>query len=60
MVLVGEDETAEQVNRVLSFWQAHEPSSRRHTTAEVIAMIKDSIACFQKTYSSEGSRDIAT
>ncbi len=62
MVLVGEDETAEQIDRVLSFWhtQAHEPLRRRHTTAEVIAMIQDSIACFQETYSSEGSRDIAT
>ncbi len=57
MILVGENRAAEQANRVLSFWhtQAHQPLSRRHTTAEVIALIQESIACFQKTCSSECS-----
>jgi hypothetical protein len=59
--LFGECEVAEQIDRVLSFWhtQAHEPPRSRHTTAEVVTMIRDSIACFQQTTSGSAcSRDI--
>jgi adenylate kinase family enzyme len=63
MCLIGESGTAEQVSRVLAFWQtqAHEPLSSRHTTAEVFAMIQDSIAYFRwKTFDSTCSRDNPT
>jgi hypothetical protein len=61
IVLVGEYETADQIDRVLSFWhtQAHEPLSSRHTTAEVFAMTQDSIACYREdTVGSTWSRDL--
>jgi adenylate kinase family enzyme len=63
MVLIGEDKVEEQIDRILLFWQtqAHEPMNCRHTTAEVFAMIQDSIAYFRwKTFSLDGSRDIPT
>jgi adenylate kinase family enzyme len=63
MVLIGECGTTEQIDRILSFWQtqAHEPLSSRHTTAEVFAMIQDSIAYFRwKTFDPDCSRDLPT
>jgi adenylate kinase family enzyme len=61
--LIGEDRIEQQIDRIFSFWhtQAHEPLSRRHTTAEVFTMIQDSIAYFRwKTFDSACSQDIAT
>jgi adenylate kinase family enzyme len=55
LCLIGEDGTAEQVSRILSFWQtqAHELLNSRRPTAEVFSMIQDSIAYFRwKTFDS--------
>ena len=46
MYLIGECGTAEQVSRVLAFWEAHahQPEASRPPTSEIIAAVLDSIA----------------
>jgi adenylate kinase family enzyme len=49
MVLVGECGTKDQIERLLAFWQtrAHQPEASHPSTAEIIATIRDGIACFR-------------
>ncbi len=46
MCLIGECGTAEQVSRVLAYWDAHayQPESSRPPTSEIIAAVLDSVA----------------